>query len=71
MLMLSGKLRKGGQMQSTIRKAVACSLWFVLAAAFDWAELKLFHSRSGIGLTLGIITGGFIGYVINGPRISN
>jgi hypothetical protein len=58
-------------MQHAIRKAVACSLWFALAAVFDWAELKLFRSQSGIGLTLGILLGAFIGYAINGPKISN
>jgi hypothetical protein len=69
--MPSGKLRKGGEMQTTIRKTAAVSLWFVLAVVFEWIELRLFHSSSGIGLTLGIIVGGFIGYALIRPQISN
>ncbi len=54
-----------------IRKSVACSLWLVLAVAFGLIELKLFHSNSGVGTTLGIIIGAFIGYTLSRPLISN
>jgi hypothetical protein len=56
-------------MKSSLLKA-AYFLWFVLGVAFDWIELKLFHSSSGIGLAVGIIFGGLVGYAINRRQLS-
>jgi len=51
-------------MRSKLLRIVRVTLWFILAALFSWIERKIFHADTGIGLTLGIIVGGIIGYAI-------
>jgi hypothetical protein len=56
--------------QFILRKATF-TLWFVLAVVFDWIEVKVFHTDTNIGLTLGILVGSFICFVVNQRKISN
>jgi len=51
-------------MRSKLR-FVGVTLWLILGVLFGWIESKIFHTDTGIGLTLGIILGGLIGYAIN------
>jgi hypothetical protein len=37
---------------------------------FDWIEGQVFHTNTGIGLTLGIIIGGIAGFAMTRIKIS-
>jgi hypothetical protein len=54
-------------MQSILRKSTWL-LWLVLGAAFDWIEATVFHTDTWIGLTIGILVGTYLGYILNRPK---
>ena len=56
--------------QFILRKA-ALLLWLVFGFAFDWIEGRVFHTDIWIGLTLGMIIGGYLGHIVNRPKTAN
>jgi len=50
-------------------KQAAWGLWIVLALVFNEIEVRVFHSDTDIGITLGAIVGLYLGFLVNGRPI--
>jgi hypothetical protein len=56
--------------QFILRKA-ALLLWLVFGLAFNGIEARVFHTDTWIGLTIGMILGGYLGYIVNRPKTAS